>query len=212
MSTINLLIADDHQIIRDGIKLLLADNSEISIISEASNGKEVIDYLSSPKDKIDVVLMDINMPHMDGIEATRIITKQFPDVKVLILSMHADEIYITKLIEAGALGYVLKEIGLNELSTAIKTISLGENYYCREVLRLLSSSITKKKKSNGAILSPRELSIVTEVSKGLTNKEIGEQLFLSSRTIESHRRNIINKLDVKNTAEMIRYAIEKKLI
>lgn len=209
---INLLLADDHQIIRDGIKLMLTNYNEINIVFEASNGNEVINYLQNERNKVDVVLMDINMPYMDGVEAMKIIDKSFNEVKVLALTMHSDETFISKMLDAGALGYVLKEIGISELVVAIKSVARGDKYLGDEVYLTLKNSLKRNRSKSFLELTSRELSVLSCVSKGLTNKEIGEKLFISARTVESHRQNIIGKLDVKNTAEMIRYAIENKIL
>ncbi len=212
METIKILLADDHLMIRDGIKLMLKKSLGMEIVAEASNGAEVISYLEKYASKIDIVLMDINMPEMNGIEATQIITDKFKPVKVLVLTMHAEGTYITNMLKAGALGYVLKESGTDELITAIKTVANGQKYYTNEVSVTLINSLMSDDKPKDSQLSERELEVLAHIATGETNKKIGDKLCISGRTVETHRRNILEKLAVKNTAEMIRYAIENRIV
>ena len=212
MEKIKLLIADDHLIIRDGIKLMLKKHPEFVIVAEANNGKEVINYLTNNPNSIDVILMDINMPEMNGIDATKVVVEQFMDVKILALTMHAEETYITNMLKAGALGYVLKEAGTDELMTAIKSVASGQKYYSNEVSVTMINSLMNGSKSKSFALSDREVEVLSYISGGFTNKEVGDKLFISGRTVETHRRNILAKLEVRNTAEMIRYAIENNIV
>ncbi len=212
MGTIKLLLADDHLIIRDGIKLMLKKNSELEIVTEANNGKEVIDYLTKNPNTIDVVLMDINMMEMNGIEATQFITEHFKNVNVLALTMHAEETYIINMLKAGALGYILKESGINELVSAIKSVAAGQKYYSNEVSVTMINSLMNEDKPKLSGLSERETEVLSHIAGGSTNKEVGDILCISGRTVETHRRNILAKLEVRNTAEMIRYAIENDLV
>lgn len=211
MEPIKLLIADDHTIIRNGIKLMLNKNPEFEIVAEVNTGTKVIQHLQNNSDNVDVVLMDINMPEMNGIDATEIITKKYTGVKVLALTMHAEEAYITSMIEAGAVGYILKESDIHELTQAIKSTAIGKKYYSNEVSVTMINSLMDKGKSKGHDLSERELEVLDLIAAGLTNKEAGEKLFISPRTVETHRKNILEKLGFKNTVEMIRYAIENDL-
>jgi DNA-binding NarL/FixJ family response regulator len=212
METIKILLADDHLIIRDGIKLMLKKNLNFKIVAEAANGGEVIQYLHDNPNSIDVVLMDINMPTMNGIEAAKIILEKFSDVKVLALTMHAEESYITNMLKAGALGYILKESKTEELVSAIKSVARGEKYYSNEVSVTLINSLMNGDKPQESELSDREAQVLSHIATGLTNKEVGEILYISGRTVESHRRNIMGKLDLRNTAEMIRYALEHEIV
>jgi DNA-binding NarL/FixJ family response regulator len=212
METIKILLADDHLIIRDGIKLMLKKNLNFKIVAEAANGGEVIQYLYDNPNSIDVVLMDINMPIMNGIEAAKIILEKFSDVKVLALTMHAEESYITNMLKAGALGYILKESKTEELVSAIKSVARGEKYYSNEVSVTLINSLMNGDKPQESELSDREAQVLSHIATGLTNKEVGEILYISGRTVESHRRNIMGKLDLRNTAEMIRYALEHEIV
>lgn len=211
MEKIRLLIADDHLIIRDGIKLMLKKNTEFEIVAEAENGEQVVDYLNNNPNSIDLVLMDINMPIMNGIDATQAIMEQHENLNVLALTMHAEEAYITKMIKAGALGYILKESGTDELILAINTVANGKKYYSNEVSITLINSLMNEGSAQSNTLSERETEVLARIASGHTNKEVGKELFISGRTVETHRRNILAKLDIRNTAEMIRYAIENNL-
>jgi DNA-binding NarL/FixJ family response regulator len=212
MNTINLLLADDHLVVRDAIKMMLQKNSKFNIIALAKNGKEVISYLDANPSTIDVVVMDINMPVMSGIEATEIITKKHSSVNVLALTMHEESTYISKMIDAGAVGYVLKGSKALELESAIKSVVYGTKYYSNSVSLTMINSLLNKNKPENTALSDREKEILVQVTKGRTNQEVGENLNISKRTVETHRRNILAKLNMKNTAEMIRYAIQNKLV
>jgi DNA-binding NarL/FixJ family response regulator len=212
MKKIRLLLADDHGIIRDGIKLMLNKTPEFEIITEASNGQEVLDYLKKNPKSIDVVLMDINMPIMNGIEATQVITDKYRNINVLALTMHIEETYISNMLKAGALGYILKESNKTDLIEAVKSVASGKKYYSNEVSVTLINSLMTGSQNKDKELSERELEVLTYIASGNTNNEIGEKLFISGRTVETHRRNILSKLDVKNTAEMIKYAIKNNLV
>jgi DNA-binding NarL/FixJ family response regulator len=191
---------------------MLKKNLNFKIVAEAANGGEVIQYLYDNPNSIDVVLMDINMPIMNGIEAAKIILEKFSDVKVLALTMHAEESYITNMLKAGALGYILKESKTEELVSAIKSVARGEKYYSNEVSVTLINSLMNGDKPQESELSDREAQVLSHIATGLTNKEVGEILYISGRTVESHRRNIMGKLDLRNTAEMIRYALEHEIV
>jgi DNA-binding NarL/FixJ family response regulator len=215
---VNIILADDHKIIRDGIKAFLREDADINVIGEASNGNELLKTLSEVKP--DVVLMDINMPEMDGFEATKAIKEQFPDIKVLILSMLDHENYVQKMLDAGAMGYTLKNTGKDELLYAIKMVAEGNRFICTDVaLSFLNKlqngvpvtrAVSAEKKSSD--LSAREVEVLRLIAEGMTNAEIADKLFTSKRTIESHRQNIIDKTQVKNTASLIKYALTNGLI
>jgi len=212
MKKINLLLVDDHQIIRDGIKLMLAHDSVINIVAEARNGIEALAYLSNNSNSINIVLMDINMPKMNGIEATKLITNRFPKLNTLGLTMQSDELYISEMVKAGALGYLLKESDTDELVKAIKTVAKGKKYYSNKVSVIMINSLMKQEKTKNPELSKRELEVLYYISLGNTCKEIGNRLLISARTVETHKRNIMEKLALKNTAALIRYAIRNKLV
>ena len=160
MKKINLLLVDDHQIIRDGIKLMLAHDSVINIVAEARNGIEALAYLSNNSNSINIVLMDINMPKMNGIEATKLITNRFPKLNTLGLTMQSDELYISEMVKAGALGYLLKESDTDELVKAIKTVAKGKKYYSNKVSVIMINSLMKQEKTKNPELSKRELEVL----------------------------------------------------
>ncbi len=210
MDKIKLLIADDHSIIKEGIRLMLNNDTDIEIVHEASSGEEVIAYVENNSEKVDVLLTDINMAKKNGIETTKIITEQFNHIKVLALTMNAEKSYITQMIEAGALGYILKESDSNELKKAIKTVAAGNKYYSQSVSNTMIDAFLNNEQSNE--LSEREIDVLRQIANGATNKEAGENLFISPRTVESHRRSILEKLELRNTADMVRYAIKNNYI
>jgi DNA-binding NarL/FixJ family response regulator len=215
--SIKVLLADDHKIIRDGIKSMLRAEQAIEIIGEASNGRELIDMLTELP--ADLIIMDVNMPEMDGFETTSYIARHHPSVKVLVLSMLDHERYITKMLEAGALGYILKNTGREELTHAIKTVASGNLYICSEIaINLLKRNhpIPVKypltSETSAAKLSKRELEVLQLLAEGLNNAEIADKLFTSKRTVESHRKNLLSKTESKNTAALIKYALSRGII
>ncbi len=212
MEKIKVLLVDDHIIIRDGIRFMLRKEPDISVVAEANNGVEAIDYLENNTNNVDVVLLDINMPELNGIDAAEIITKRFKNIKILALTMHAEESYIISMLKAGSLGYILKESSKEDLVVAIKTIALGNKYYSNEVSVTMINSLMKEDKPKKIEISKREEEVLKLIVDGLTNVEIATELNISNRTVETHRRNILHKLDVRNTAELVRYAIEHDLI
>jgi len=213
---IKILLADDHLLFRDGIKSLLNDVDNIEIIEEVANGKELLEKLktSSP----DIVIADISMPSMSGIEATRIITEEYPDIKVLILSMHNDEEFILNSIKSGAKGYLPKDTGRDELLKAIYSISNEEEYYNKDISDTILKGIIKKTKSESKLLNKipnltnREIEIIKLVAEGFINKEIADKLYISIRTVDSHKNNIMQKLKLKSTVDLVKYAIKNNLI
>jgi DNA-binding NarL/FixJ family response regulator len=211
---INVFIVDDHQIVRDGVKALLKKVEGIKIIDEASNGKEALKCVRSIHKEIDVIIMDITMPEMDGILATRLILKEFPNIKILGLSMHDDESHLISMLQEGALGYVLKTTGKAELVHAISRVAEGQSYFDRQASSKLLNYLSNKdkhKKSKDTELTAREKEVLLLIAEELTNAEIAEKLFLSPRTIDTHRRNLLQKLNVKNTAGLVKYAMKHEL-
>jgi DNA-binding NarL/FixJ family response regulator len=212
---IRVLIVDDHQIIRDGVKALLNKAEGIKIVKEASNGVEALNILKADSSTLDVVLMDIGMPEMDGIAATKKITDEFPEIKVLALSMHDDESHIINMLQNGASGYVLKTIGKQELISAIKRVATGQSYFTNEASAVLLGYLSRKEHSNrGAAsnkLTKREIEIISLIANEYTNNQIAEKLYISPRTVDTHRRNLLQKLNAKNTAGLVKYAINHHL-
>ena len=212
---IRLLIADDHEIFRDGFRLMLTKYPEIILIGEACNGKELIDMTNQLHP--DVIICDIKMPVMDGIEATKKITEQFPDMGIIGLSMFDDDELIIEMLEAGARGYLIKNAGKEQITEAIRTVYNNEPYYCKTTSYKLTNMIAKSrfnpyKKTTKAEFSEREKEIIELVCQELTNKEIGDKLFLSVRTVEGHRLKILEKMNVKNTVGLVVYAIKNGIV
>ena len=224
MEKLKILIADDHKLVREGIKITLSqDNSlfEFERMDEASNGEEAV--IKAELFDYDLILMDINMPIMDGIEATKKIkSDKTSENKIIALSMHSEEFQIKSMIKSGASGYILKNTESEELNRAIKTILNGNKYYSNEVaLKLLGdfkgddinpAISSSKPMVKIAELSNREIQVLRLIANEFTNVEIAKKLKLSRRTIDSHRYNIVNKLNVKNTAGLIKFAMNNNLI
>jgi DNA-binding NarL/FixJ family response regulator len=210
---IRLIIADDHQIFVDGLKALLGEEKNLTIVGEAANGHQVLAILADTP--ADVVLMDINMPGMDGLETTRIIREKYPEVKVLALSMHDSSQYITDLLQAGAAGYVLKNTGKAELLEAIESIHSGIAYYSPSVTATIMQTVRNAKKESASDeiqLSKREIDVIRLIAEEHTTQEIADKLFISQHTVETHRKNLLSKLNVRNTAGLVKYALQKGLV
>jgi len=215
MNKIKVLIADDHKIIRVGLRGLIELSKDIEVVAEAENGTEVIELVK--KVKVDVILMDIDMGHTSGIETTQQLKKEHPEINVLGLTMHEEQGYIIEMLEAGASGYLLKNTGLDELLTALRTAANGDSYFSQQVSATLLQAITRKKttlpyNNHTTPLSDREIEVLRLIAQEFSNGEIAEKLFISIRTVDTHRRNLLEKLEAKNTAGLVKYAIEKKLI
>ena len=211
MKQINIFIADDHDLVLDGIQALLSSVDHINIVGRASNGLEVLEQLQKRPD-IDLVILDINMPEMDGIEVTQEIKSKGMSVKILILSMHNRPEFINKLIEVGADGYLLKNSGKAELVHGIESISAGEKFFCNEVVKSNFNEKLFAMESHQSALSPREKEVVQLIAKGFSSQQIALHLGLSQHTIDSHRKKILSKLGVKNSVEIAKYALKKGII
>jgi DNA-binding NarL/FixJ family response regulator len=211
---ITVFIADDHQMFIDGIKALLKNEKDIRVIGEALNGIELLKLLE--KEKPDVVLLDINMPEMDGIEATKIISSKYPHVKIIILSMHSTKEFVAGLIEAGASGYILKNTGKKELVEAMQAVAKGKSYYSKGVTEIIMDSfknpLRKIQDPELPQLTDREKEILKLIAQELSTKKIAERLFISEETVNTHRRNIMSKTGAKNMAGMVKYALQRGLI
>ena len=211
---IKLLIADDHKMLRDGINAMITDCYEIKVIGEASNGIEVLKLLELIE--TDVLLLDINMPHMDGVETCKKVNKLYPFVNILALTMYDEGAMISKMIKYGAKGYILKNTGKEKLIEAIKAVYNGQNYFSDRVKDTLIMSLSPEKKSNSGAFIPkltkREKEIINLIVNEHTTSEIAEQLFISEKTVETHRKNLLQKLNVRNTAGLVRIALEKGLL
>ncbi len=212
---IKIIIADDHKMFVHGLTLLLQSNSTFQIVGTANNGLEVKDLLE--KNEIDIVIMDINMPKLNGYETTLLITKLFPAVSIIALSMLNDQTSILKMLEAGVKGYLFKNTDEQELIKAIETVYAGGYYVNDDAYEVYQLFIkNEKNREKGIItykkhaLSVREIDVLKHILEGFTNQEIAEKIFLSQHTIDTHRKNMLTKLGLKNTASLIRYAMENK--
>ncbi len=208
MNRIKVLLVDDHQIIIDGLKSLLKNSEEIVVVAEANNGREALPILDLLE--LDVVLMDIDMPVMNGIDTLKEIRKQGLAVKVIILSMHNEAGMIKSLINIGADGYLLKSSSQDEVINAIRKVAGGQQYFSTEV----TLSLLKPNQNNhqSEILTDRETEIIKLIAEGFSNKEIGDKLFISHRTVDTHRTNLMKKLNVSNIAGLISYAIKNGIV
>lgn len=206
---ISVVIVDDHQVVLEGFMARLEREPDINVVATASNGVEAVEVIKQSMP--DVVLMDVSMPIMNGIEATEVLKAELPNVRVLMLTMHDNREYIMKVMQAGAVGYMLKEISAEKMVQAIKTVHQGSTYFCESVTQtLFSQDITPTAvKSNP--LSRREESVLTLVAQGCSSKKIAQLLNISYRTVETHRQNIKHKLDLHSTAELAKYALENGL-
>jgi DNA-binding NarL/FixJ family response regulator len=202
---IRLLIADDHQVILDGLLVMLDEAQHIQVIATAANGAQAIEKLET--EEIDVMIMDIQMPVMDGYEAVKIVRERFENVKILVLSMHGERVYIERMYGAGIAGYLLKTAGKKEILEAIEKVHRGENYFSPEVTAAMFKPKTKRKTAiTAAELTRREKEILKHIADGMTNAEIADKLYLSVDTVKTHRKNMMRKLNVNNTAALVKYA------
>ena len=207
---LKIVIVDDHQLFRKGMYSLLAEDPEFQVLPGLESGEELIDALRSGME-VNIVLLDLTMPRMDGFEVLKIARKEFPDIRFVVISMHDDGHYITRCARLGAYGYLLKNAEVEELKTAINTVAGGRKYYNSEITDLMINNMSLEA-TQVKPLSQREIEVLQLVSEGQTTKEIASKLFVSTRTVETHRSNMMKKLDVQNTAEMIKKALELKLL
>lgn len=210
LTPIRLLIVDDHLLLRDGIAAILQQEPDIAVVGHAQNGREALDQIAQLNP--DVVLMDIAMPVMDGLQATQLIKEKWPEVRVLILSMHDEPEYIRKIMKVGASGYVLKDVSSDELLRAIATVHQHGTYFSSGVSRHLFPATGMDAADIEAPLTARETEVLKLIATGLCNKDISRTLEISIRTVESHRQNLRNKLGIQTTAGLTHYAIEHRLI
>lgn len=207
---INILIADDHKVFREGIISILEDVADITVIAEAGDGREVLERLKQVQP--DVILMDITMGDTNGIDTTKLVKAAYPNIKVLALSMHSESGYIVKMLEVGASGYLLKDAGKEEMENAIRVIAKGNTYYSQQVSSIIVQHLTnpnKPKEDKGGVpLTKREKEVLKLIADEYSNPEIAKELFISIRTVDTHRRNLLEKLQAKNTAGLVKYAIK----
>jgi DNA-binding NarL/FixJ family response regulator len=213
MANIKMLLVDDHEIVRDGLKTLIESHHGVDIVDEAENGLAALEACKNHE--IDLIIMDINMPEMDGIQATRSIKEQFPDIKILALTMSDNDVHIRKMIEAGASGYILKNAGREELKKAIEALMNDQHYFSDTATQSVMMELVrnKGKTKSGALvqITEREMEVLELIVREHTNQEIAEKLFISVRTVDAHRRNLLQKTGARNTAGLVRYALENKL-
>lgn len=207
MNSYRILIADDHAMIRDGIKNLIRQSTDFTVIGEAKCGKEAIDlYLEL---KPDLVILDISMPDMNGMDVSKKIVEEDPDASILVLSMYDGEDYISRCLEIGVKGYVVKSESGSELEYAIRSVLRGTNYFSRQaqdiIFRKYSSNVSKRKVREEQVkLTQREVEIVHLISEGMTSQQMADKLFISPRTVETHRANLMKKLGVRNAIELVK--------
>jgi len=210
---IKLFIADDHQLLIDGIKSTLKDIDDFSIIGEADNGYKVLELLDAGLE-VDVILMDINMPKLDGLECTRKVAKKYPEIKIIALSQYYEKRFVKRMVKNGASGYLMKDAGKDQLEKAVRTVHAGEKYFCERLsVRMVEQEL--KEENTSALfpkLSQRELEVLNLICKEYSSQEISEKLFISFHTVESHRANLMYKAGVKNTAGLVRWAVENDFI
>ena len=208
MEIIGLIIADDHVIFRKGLKTVLNEIPFIKVVAEASDGNDLLRILK--KNPTDIVLMDINMPGMNGIEATKKITEKYPDTYVIALTMHEEIGYFNKMLEVGARGFLLKKTNKEQLENAIKTVFYGDTYFSEEFVVSTPKELTKK--TSNIQISDREKDVLKLIAKGLSNIEIAEELHLSKRTVDGHKSRLFDKTGAKNAPSLIMFAVKNGLI
>ena len=206
--TINVLLVDDHPLVTEGLGACLETWENINIIGTAATGAQAIQ--KALQDKPDIILMDINLPDMTGLEATRQIKQRLPNARIMILSMHDNREYVVSALEGGASGYILKDVSSGEVATAIEAVYRGGTYFSAEVSRNLA--IPANTPQRDSILTPREHQVIADLARGNTNKMIARNLEISERTVETHRKNIKRKLKIGSTAGLTRYVMEHNLL
>lgn len=210
---IKVLLADDHKIFRDGLRTLI-EKEGMEVVGEAENGRKTLKM--AEKLLPNMIIMDVSMPDMNGIEATRKIRVAMPDVKVIALSMHSDRRFVLGMLEAGASGYLLKDCAFGELASAINQVFKGNTYLSPKIADVVVKGYLNKSNDSsfngGSVLTSREREILQLIAEGLTAKEIAAHVFLSIKTIETHRRNIMQKLNMRSTADLTKYAIREGLV
>jgi two-component system response regulator NreC len=218
MNEIRILLAEDHLVVRNGIKLLLNSQSDLNVVADVNSGKEALEILNSGLE-VDVVITDLGMHNIDGLQLIQEVSDRFPKLKVIVLTMLDCEQHVIKAFEYGAKGYLVKNVGSDELIFSIKHVSKGGRYLCEDLtMSFIQSGIERLKGKNFEIepieldLTSRELEVLELLGEGYTNLEISKKLFLSKRTVEGHRQNLIDKTKSKNTPALIKFAVLNGLI
>ncbi len=212
MTLIRLLLADDHTLVRAGFRALLQSLDGVSIVAEAEDGREAVALTQS--ERPDVVLMDIAMPRLNGLEATAQILENTPEVRVIILSMHPNEEYVLRALRLGAAGYLLKDADISELKLAIRSVTRGETYLSPPISKQVANYVRRVDENVTALdrLTPRQREVLQLIAEGFTNREIAQQLGISVKTVESHRAHLMDRLDIHDIAGLVRYAIRTGLV
>lgn len=209
MKKINLLLADDHSVLQESLSNSLSNLPLLNTIQTCSNGAEVIQLIATGN--IDMVLLDINMPEIDGLTTCKTVKEMAPEVKVIILTMHNDKQYITKAIAAQCDGFLLKSSGLEDIHNALQSVSEGKKYFSAEVMQIMANDQKSNVEQSDIILTAREIEVLKMIVAEYSNKEIAEQLFISPRTVDAHKRNLLAKTGSKNLAGLVKYAISNHL-
>lgn len=214
MANIKVLLVDDHKIVRDGIKLMLKSQAGIDVVAETDDGKKVIELIEHTP--ADVIVMDINMPEINGIQAAKMVKKEYPDIKILALTMSSDDTHIRQMVQAGASGYIMKSAGRDELTEAIQDVMGGKHYFSDQATQSIMMDLVKNKGKSSSPdpvhITDRELEVLQMIVKEHTNQEIAEKLYISPRTVDAHRRNLLQKTGARNTAGLVKYAFQNNLI
>jgi len=215
MKKLRILLADDHTVVRAGLRVLLEKTPNLEVVEETENGRQAVELAAALKP--DVVVMDVGMPMLNGIEATKQIANQCPETRVVILSMHSDETYVMRALQAGACGYLLKDSAAVDLIGAIEAVTHGKSFFSPKVSRILAEDYVRVLKQKGAVdtydlLTSREREILQLLAEGRSNKEVATALNISLYTVETHRGHILQKLNLHNSAELVLYAVRKGII
>ena len=211
--SVNIALVDDHTLFRTGLRGLLSMRDDLNVVADVGSGEEFLHVLETTD--IDVVFMDISMPGIDGVETTRRALQMRPDLRVITLSMYGDDHYYTLMLESGAAGFVLKDSDIEEVYSAVDAVMQGDSYFSEALLGTFTRNMSRlatTDTSGEEALSEREVEILVEVCRGLSNQEIADKLFISKRTVDKHRANILEKTGCKNTANLVVYAIKRHLV
>lgn len=211
--TVRILLADDHKILRDGLRLLIQKEPDMEVVDEADNGRSAVELSRTLTP--DVVIMDVRLPGLSGIDATRQIVTDNPDIMVVALSMHSDNQFVTGMFSAGARGYLLKDSAFEELAVAVRTTVSGQTYLSPEIASTVVNGFLNRAPTNSSnvayVLTPREREVLTLVADGNNTRQVAEQLKVSAKTVETHRRNLMEKLSIHSIAELTKFAIREGL-
>lgn len=211
---LRLLIADDHSMFADGIESILANESDIDVVGKCPDGNSVFEFLKEKT--VDLILLDVNLPDMSGIEVSKKLNREYPDIKILAVSMFNEESFVTEILQQGASGYILKNTGKTELLKAIQTVNNGQSYFSKEVTQTIMGSLMKNKataqKPTKLKISRREKEVLQLIMQEFTTQEIADKLFVSVKTVESHRGSLLTKLQARNTAGLVRIAMEEGIV